>query len=66
MLRVKYPLSQGEWFGSQASPETQVILGGEIASLYEVGEIITLHKLETGQGRLQYIPVTARLIGKLR
>ncbi|MDE7324816.1 MAG: hypothetical protein K2N63_00815 [Lachnospiraceae bacterium] len=66
MLQIKYPLSFGEWFGSRDSLETQVILGGGIASLYKTGEIITLHKLEVVQGTLQYVPITARVIGKMR
>lgn len=65
MLRIKYPLRSGEWFGDSSFSETQVILGGEIADLYKTGEIITLHKLEVIDGSLRYIPVTAKVIGKM-
>ena len=65
MLGIKYPLRSGEWFDDLSSPETQVILGGEIADLYKTGEIITLHKLEVIGGSLQYVPITAKVIGKM-
>ncbi len=65
MLRIKYPLRSGEWFDDSSFSETQVILGGEIADLYKTGEIITLHKLEVIEGSLQYVPITAKVIGKM-
>lgn len=66
ILQVKYPLRSGRWFDGGTSGETQVILGGEIADLYKTGENITLRKLEVAGGTLQYIPVTAKVIGKMR
>lgn len=68
MTGIRYPLSQGRWFdGAGASGgQTQVILGGEIARLYETGEIITLYRLMRTDSGLQYVPVEARVIGKMR
>lgn len=68
MAEIQYPLSQGRWFGGAASPggETQVILGGEIARFYETDGLITLYRLTASGGERQYVPVEARVIGKLR
>lgn len=68
MAGIRYPLSQGRWFdGSGASGgQTQVILGGEIARLYGTDEIITLYRLMRTDSGLQYVPVEARVIGKMR
>lgn len=68
MTGIRYPLSQGRWFdGAGASGgQTQVILGGEIARLYETDEIITLYRLNGTDSGRQYVPVEARVIGKMR
>lgn len=68
MTGIQYPLSQGRWFdGAGASGgQTQVILGGEIARLYETDEIINLYQLMRTDSGLQYVPVEARVIGKMR
>ena len=68
MAGIQYPLSQGRWFdGAGASGgQTQVILGGEIARLYETDEIITLYGLKRTESGRQYVPVEARVIGKMR
>lgn len=68
MTGIQYPLSQGRWFdGSGASDgQTQVILGGEIARLYETDESVTLYRLMGTDSGMQYVPVEARVIGKMR
>ena len=68
MADIHYPLSQGRWFdGDGASGEqTQVILGGEIASFYETDEIITLYQLTVTDRGMQYVPVEAKVMGKMR
>ena len=68
MADIRYPLSQGRWFdGADASGgQTQVILGGEIAGLYETDEIITLYRLTATDEGMRYVPVEARVIGKMR
>ena len=66
MLRIEYPLSKGRWFNDDSYNETQVILGGNIASVYKVNDVITLHKLEVIDESMQYIPVKAKVIGKMR
>lgn len=76
MSDIQYPLSQGKWFdgaGVSGGPDadtsdgqTQVILGGEIARFYDVDELITLHRLMRTNSGMQYVPVEARVMGKLR
>ncbi len=68
MAKIQYPLSQGRWFGSgdDAGGQTQVILGGEIAGFYETGEVATLYRLTVTDEGMQYVPVEARVIGKMR
>lgn len=68
MASVKYPLSQGRWFNGAGAPDgqTQVILGGGIANLYEIGEIITLYQYTVADGVRQYVPMEASVIGKMR
>lgn len=65
MAGIQYPLSQGSWFDG-ADGQTQVILGGEIANLYQTGEIITLYQYIMTDGVGQYVPVEAKVIGKMR
>ncbi len=68
MAGIQYPLSQGRWFDGEGASggQTQVILGGEIARLYETDEIITLYQLARTDRGMQYVPVEARVIGKMR
>jgi len=68
MTDIQYPLSQGRWFDGAgvSSGQPQVILGGEIARLYETEEIITLYQLRGTDGGREYVPVEARVIGKMR
>lgn len=68
MANIQYPLSQGQWFDSADASDgrTQVILGGEIARLYETNELITLYQLTKTDAGMQYVPVEARVIGKMR
>ncbi len=68
MADIRYPLSQGRWFDGAGAcgGETQVILGGEIARLYETDESITLYRLSATDQGMQYVPVEARVIGKMR
>lgn len=68
MVNIKYPLSQGRWFDNEnlSSQQTQVILGGDIAKLHKVNETITLYKLEVIDESMQYVPVEAKVIGKMR
>lgn len=68
MTDIQYPLSQGRWFDGEgvSHGQTQVILGGEIAGLYETDEIITLYQLKGTDSGMQYVPVEARVIGKMR
>ena len=68
MADIRYPLSQGRWFDGTGAcgGETQVILGGEIARLYETDESITLYRLSATDQGMQYVPVEARVIGKMR
>lgn len=56
---------EGEWFNIN-EPKTQVVLGGDIANLYSVGDSITLYKLEVINGTMEYIPVQAEYIGKMK
>ena len=68
MVNIKYPLNQGRWFDNEtlSSQQTQVVLGGDIAKLYKVNETITLYKLEVIDESMQYVPVEAKVIGKMR
>lgn len=69
MADIQYPLSQGRWFDGTgvSGGQTQVILGGEIARLYETDESITLYQRRTvADGSRQYVPVEAKVIGKMR
>lgn len=68
MTGIRYPLSQGRWFDGAgvSGGQTQIILGGEIARLYETDEVITLYRLMRTDSGMQYVPVEARVIGKMR
>lgn len=68
MAEIPYPLSEGQWFGDidSSSGQTQVILGGEIADFYKTGEIITLHRRTATEEGMRYVPIEARVIGKMR
>lgn len=68
MADIPYPLSQGQWFDNTDSSggQTQVILGGEISGFYETDEIITLYRRTVTDGTVQYVPIEAKVIGKMR
>lgn len=68
MADIPYPLSQGQWFDNTDSSggQTQVILGGEISGFYETDEIITLYRRTVTDGTVRYVPIEAKVIGKMR
>lgn len=68
MASIEYPLSQGRWFDEESfsNGQTQVILGGEIANFYKVDENIILYQRIMMDGIWKYVPVEAKVIGKMR
>lgn len=68
MAGIQYPLSQGSWFDNAGIPngQTQVILGGEIANRYQIEETITLYQYRMTDGIGEYVPIEARVVGKMR
>ena len=67
MMDMQYPLKQGQWFdGTDVSGgQTQVVLGGEISRFYETDEVITLYQLTATDMGMQYVPIEARVKGKM-